>query len=181
LSIHKEYKLDVLAELQGLPMGYSVKDLESLPLLDSFVKESARLNSFEAVTGRRKALVPFIFSDGRIISPGDWVGIPQRAMMLDPDNYTNPSEFDGFRSLKIPSEKVRYTDASPKWHYWGCGRLLCPGRFYASMLVKTIIMEFVLSYDFQLRDENQKYVMNWRSASVPKTSTIMLMRRKTLV
>lgn len=85
------------------------------------------------VTCRRKAIAPFIFSDGFKVAVGDWLCIPQQAMMLDSHNYNNPQTFDGFRfvteisrdnkqSYSEHKTSSRFTDASSTWLIWGSGK-----------------------------------------------------------
>ncbi|KAK6223444.1 hypothetical protein LQW54_000562 [Pestalotiopsis sp. IQ-011] len=52
-----------------------------LPLLDSFIKESARLTPVESMSTRRSALRPFTLSDGTAVSAGEWICTPVRAIM----------------------------------------------------------------------------------------------------
>jgi cytochrome P450 len=84
-----------------------------LPLLDSFIKESARLTPVESsmcaqihsqqrtdtylVSTRRHALQPFTLSDGTRVNVGDWACTPVRAMMQAPEHYPSPLDFNGFR------------------------------------------------------------------------------------
>ncbi|KAI9643141.1 hypothetical protein NHQ30_008876 [Ciborinia camelliae] len=115
------------------------------PLLESFLKESARYTSVDAskflgsltpeyvfcadsklVSCRRKALSPFTFSDGLQVLVGDWVCIPQRAMGFDSGNYKCPETFDGFRfandELEKSSASNQFTETSPSWLMWGLGK-----------------------------------------------------------
>ncbi|KAH0492644.1 hypothetical protein TgHK011_007589 [Trichoderma gracile] len=75
------------------------RNVDELPLLDSFIKESTRTTNSDAITCRRKALVPYTFSDGSYLNKGDWACVPQRAMMQDNSRYmyTDAHRFDGFR------------------------------------------------------------------------------------
>lgn len=104
---------------------------DGLPLLDSFLKESARFTSVDAVTCRRKALTSFKFSDGLSIAQGDWVCIPQQAMMHDPLHFRDPLKFDGFRFVQErggedivahSSKASLFTDTSLDWLVWGLGK-----------------------------------------------------------
>ncbi|KAH0598468.1 hypothetical protein MHUMG1_03766 [Metarhizium humberi] len=76
-----------------------------LPLMDSFLKESARLNPIESGTiptaaTRRKVLKPFHFSDGTSVQPGQWVCSAPRAMNRNPETWAKADEFYGFRFVK---------------------------------------------------------------------------------
>ena len=77
----------------------------------------------DVVTCRRKALVPYTFSDGLSVAAGDWVCIPQQAIIFDARFYPHPTTFDGFRFLpKDGVEPSRFTEPSLKWPIWGLGK-----------------------------------------------------------
>ncbi|XXH01354.1 pre-mRNA-splicing factor rse1 [Hypoxylon texense] len=114
-----------------------------LPLMDSFMKESARLNPIESVSSRRKVLKPFRFSDGTIVQPGDWICSAPKGMNRNPNTWSKADEFYIFRFAKpevleqaetyidgLSSEKFKipeagkssaYTDLTD-WQQWGTGK-----------------------------------------------------------
>ena len=118
LYSHQDYVEPLRNEADG-PMLAELNDTaEGLPLLDSFLKESARFSAFESsrpprtctqfplantfVAGvHRQASRPFAFSDGLRISKGDWVCVPHRSMMRDDRYFDNALEFDAFRSVNM--------------------------------------------------------------------------------
>jgi hypothetical protein len=71
-------------------------------------------------------------SDGSYLNRGDWVCVPQRAMMQDSARYADANRFDSFRfasqnallrqqqqSADVPGQKEsKLTDASPDWPIW---------------------------------------------------------------
>ena len=65
-------------------------------------------------------LAPFQFSGGVQAHIGDWVCVPQLAMMRDPQHYMNPEVFDAFRFANAPT-KTRFTDTGDSWMIWGTG------------------------------------------------------------
>ncbi|RYP47466.1 hypothetical protein DL769_011311 [Monosporascus sp. CRB-8-3] len=131
LCLHPGYVEPLRRELQA---EYSVFEStgKGLSLLDSFIKESARLTPVE--------------SNGTEVRQGDWVCTPVRAIMQSPEYYPDPLEFRGFRvadhkaldsPVALPSLNFRQpspsklTDVNQSWHVWGTGRMACPGRYYA--------------------------------------------------
>jgi hypothetical protein len=126
--------------------------LQKLPLIDSFLRESARLhpattsklktapifspmmqtNSFCYLVGvRRKAVTPYSFSDGTHVAKGDWVCVPQQAIQRDPEYYRDAESFDGFRFVSTPSntgdkkaepKKREFTDIDTSFPFWGMGK-----------------------------------------------------------
>lgn len=117
LCLHPEYVQPLRTELEGPQWAAFEKTGNGLPLLDSFIKESARTTPVESsklpsrtflvycarcsfyslVSTRRQALKPFVLSNGCRVEVGEWVCTPARAMMRDPSNYVKPLEFHGFR------------------------------------------------------------------------------------
>ncbi|KAI4116607.1 MAG: hypothetical protein LQ345_003013 [Seirophora villosa] len=77
--------------------GYEAHDM---PLMDSFLKETARLNPTVILTMPRKVMYPFRFSDGTVVPKDNWLCIPQQAIMEDQQYYDDPSAFNGFRFVR---------------------------------------------------------------------------------
>ena len=180
-----------------------------MPLLDSFLKESSRLNpsdaskwelfsiiailnavfgSFNAVSMRRKVMKPFAFSDGIEIPVGNWACVPQRSMMRDPATYLNPDTFDGFRFVTTGHGQTEakperassslFTKADIEFPFWGLGSHTCPGRFYASAAIKSMVAHLLLNYDMKFANQNQKRTFSWRTAVVPVSNVELLFRRR---
>lgn len=119
---HPEYVEPIREEMDQQPeMNFSV--LESLPLLNSFIKEvirtkpldsgeiclvqthifsNANMADFQAST-RRKALTAHTFKDGPHVPAGNLVCIPSYGIMHDARLYPNPQIFDGFRFAAHPT------------------------------------------------------------------------------
>ncbi|CAH0051924.1 unnamed protein product [Clonostachys solani] len=181
LCLYPEYVEPLRAELQA---GYAEfeKTGKGLPLLDSFIKESARLTPVEAQSTRRSALQPFMLSNGLKLEVGDWACTPVRAIMQDPEYFPNPLRFNGFRFVEpsLLSDKdgkfeisqlspSKLTDVENTYHVWGTGRMACPGRFYAAAIMKVIIGQIVLKYDTELIHGKENRFLEWRSTILPKS------------
>ncbi|GIJ98280.1 hypothetical protein Aspvir_000396 [Aspergillus viridinutans] len=213
LCLHNDYVEPLRAEIQQYLAGSCRRRVAEMPLLDSFVRESIRCTNsdasgcwqsfldgymqpllIQAVTVRRKALAPFVFSDGLEVAEGDWVCIPQRAMMRDRDRirYQNPQAFDGFRfarankqlragdvPLDVPeSSPLTMTDVSVDWPIWGLGNTACPGRFYATTILKLIMVCILEGWECRLEDAGSQRWRTWRSSIVPREGTVVLFKRK---
>ncbi|OTA76492.1 hypothetical protein M434DRAFT_38836 [Hypoxylon sp. CO27-5] len=156
-----------------------------LPLLDSFIKESARLTPVESQSTRRAAIQPFTFSNGTRLEVGDWACTPVRDIMQDSQFYPEPHQFNGFRfvdpELASRAEDIqplqpkpsKLTDADNTFHVWGTGRMVCPGRFYAAAVMKVIMGQMIMQYDFDLVEKNAPRRLCWRSTILPKHSTVL--------
>ena len=127
-------------------MGYST--IARLPILDSFIKESVRLNPLDKsesvpyssdvslktqVSIRRKALQPYNFSgEGPKLSVGEVACVSGWDILHDETKYPNAETFDGLRFVNQPSSGAQhtqseqmkgtvFTDASKDWPVWGLG------------------------------------------------------------
>ncbi|KAI7774340.1 ent-kaurene oxidase [Diaporthe eres] len=144
LCLHPEYIKPLRNEITSTGWtAFEDSRGQGLPLLDSFIKESARTNPVEAsmcqviVSTRRMALKTFQLSDGTTIEPGGWVCTAVRAMASDPAYFARPQEFHGFRFVDRgyletvdhgadyvrppPGTKSGLTEVA-EWQLWGTGR-----------------------------------------------------------
>ncbi|KAL3953919.1 hypothetical protein ACCO45_011875 [Purpureocillium lilacinum] len=198
LCLHPEHIAPLREEAQELFLAEdSPRDVNRLLFLDSFIKESIRCSNSDAITCRRKALVSYTFGDGSTINKGDWVCVPQRAMMQDSTRYRDPQTFDGFRfaranaqfrhqqqqqqpySADVPDRKESsLTDASAEWPIWGFGNTACPGRFYANLVTKLILIRILDVWECKMRDPAAPRSRVWRSSMVPRGDTIVMFRKR---
>lgn len=122
LCSNPEYIDQLRAEISnGISEG---RDIDSLVLLDSFLRESARLNPSDSISVRRKVLQPFIFKDGTSLMPNEVACVPLQAILRDPNIYSNPLEFDAFRFVDeiANTNTQKFTDSSAQFPLWGLGR-----------------------------------------------------------
>ncbi|CAD6591006.1 MAG: hypothetical protein ASARMPREDX12_004887 [Alectoria sarmentosa] len=158
---------------------------QDTPLLDSFIKETARLHPLQTVALNRKVMTPFVFSDGTHVPAGNTVCIPQQAMMLDPENYANPLEFQGFRFVTqrdgVVTSTSRLSHPSPLFPFWGSVGRSCfvsPARFYVSMVVKMILIHVIKHYDIKLADGDAKPHFSWGVNLITHPSLVFLIRER---
>lgn len=132
-AISLVYALDDLcnypkyAELlrNGIETCHSIgESLDSLPILDSFLKESARLHPSDSISVRRKAVRPWRFTDGTYLSEGDVACVPLQAIMRDPKLYSDSLKFDAFRFVDGTGtgNLGRFTDTNFRFPLWGLGK-----------------------------------------------------------
>ena len=101
-----------------------IEDIESLPVLEGFIRESARFSSSDSISVRRKVIQPFTFADGMKLIQDDVVCIPLQSILMDGKFYENPNTFDPHRlgvrhgAGKLPT----FTDASYQFPLWGLGK-----------------------------------------------------------
>ncbi|KAI0581515.1 hypothetical protein TUN199_06639 [Pyrenophora tritici-repentis] len=184
LCLHPEYVAPLRKECEAQYVAFEQAGT-GLPLLDSFIKESARLTPVESQSTRRSALKPFSLKDGTHVNVGDWFCTPVRAIMTNPVDFPEATTFSGFRfadpelvkSLEnddafsvMQKKPTKLTDVDMTYHVWGTGRMACPGRFYASAVMKVILGQVILNYDCELVDPTARRLFTWRSTILPKPS-----------
>jgi len=100
------------------------EDLDSLPLLDSFLKESARVHPSDSTSVGRKVLEPYMFADGTTLLKGDVACVPLQATMRDPLLYPQSLHFDPYRFIDESGRGsgARFTDATATYPLWGLGK-----------------------------------------------------------
>ncbi|KAL6719191.1 ADP-ribosylation factor protein 3 [Lecanora helva] len=157
-------------------------NLENLALLDSFLKESARLHPSDSISVRRKVLQPFSLTDGTSLQVGDVACVPLQAILQDPSNYPDSMRFDGFRFVDQTSDgnTERFTDATSTYPLWGLGKRGCPGRYFAARILKIVLAHILINYDIKMDEgsSNKTRTFSWRSAIVPKATSSLLFRKK---
>lgn len=153
---------------------------------------------------------PFAFSDGLQVQKGDWVCVPMWSMMKDPARYADPNKFDGFRFARanallrtgrpaggaVPERvEMKFTDAGYDWPIWGFGRETCPGRWYASLVMKLLLVHVLENYECRTHTDSSdssaekkrsrwwpwtrswpRYFF-WRTGVVPSSRTIVQFRK----
>lgn len=187
LYTRPEYIDDLRRELASTPLATLRANPEDLPCLDAFLKESARLSAFESTSVRRQALKPYVFQSGLRVDTGDWVCVPTRSVMRDPDRFLEPMKFDPYRHRSTASADD--TGASTRQRYlvdsnkegdgtliWGLSRISCPGRFYAALVMKLVVAIFVEDYECELPQPCAKRSYQWRSSIIPRRSVFLHVR-----
>ena len=148
-------------------------------------------------------MTPFVFSDGTRVPAGNIVCVPQQALMLDPNHYDKPCEFQGFRYVSrrdgVDTSTSRLSHPSPVFPFWGpadrawyvlsmilphSNNLACaytcvsPGRFYVSMVVKLILTHFIKHYEIKLINEDAKPHFSWGINVLTHPSLAFLIRER---
>lgn len=96
-------------------------------------------------------------SNGTVIHAGETIAMPSGPMARDTKYYDDPLRFNGDRfypaMVEGPDEfrslNKKYTDIEPGNLSWGNGRFSCPGRWYASLMMKLLLATLILRYDME--------------------------------
>ncbi|KAG8831335.1 hypothetical protein FRC18_006753 [Serendipita sp. 400] len=177
LLARPEYIAPLREEIESVTsrLGWTKNGISMMPKLESFMKECMRLGPLGAVTMLRKARQPFTFSNGVTLPVGATVGVHLYATHYDENNYPDALKFDGFRFIGKEGEddNVEQKDSTskakastyaitPNYLLFGYGRHACPGRFFATMEVKTMVAYLIYHYDIEWAESQSKGVEGYR-------------------
>ncbi|KAM3420651.1 hypothetical protein BST61_g3907 [Cercospora zeina] len=139
--------------------GWTKAAIYELKYHDSFLKESQRLTSGYLALN---SIVThdMVFSDGTSLPRGTRCFL--EAGLLNEDHYSEPYSFDptrfysakGDNQSRSAAPKSNYSSATVEHLGFGFGPRACPGRFWASDLMKMALAHLVLHYDWQLEPED---------------------------
>ncbi|KAH8161836.1 hypothetical protein CIB48_g6412 [Xylaria polymorpha] len=154
---YKEPLLKEAVEALGDDNRWTEKALGRLPLLDSFIRETNRLNPTGSITCSRTVLErPIVFPDGLTLPVGTRFGFPTEAMQNDADGSFEGFRFAKFQSFGEESEasaSAASTTVSPSNLAFGYGTHACPGRFFAIRMVKMVVITVLLNYEIEWEGE----------------------------
>ncbi|PVF91047.1 cytochrome P450 [Serendipita vermifera] len=181
LAASPQYITELREEVMDLTFtgDWTKNAIDRMRKLDSFVRETQRLSGIQNVAMVRVAMQDFSFSNGVRVPKGEMVMAVGNPLHHDPEVYPNPYEFRPFRSLEqvetegLPKSSRKYDMATPSAQFmaWGLGKHACPGRFYASMVVKHLLAYILVYYEFKFSDETMKAAIKANKAKVPPRSS----------
>ncbi|KAN0116359.1 cytochrome P450 monooxygenase [Russula decolorans] len=153
--------------------GWTKVGMDKMHKIDSFLRETQRLDGFAVLPTNRLVLRPFTFSNGVTVPAGAIVSIPASSIHTEERIYSNPTVFDGFRFEKLRKNEQdtttnRYQSVAMSNDYlpFGVGRYTCPGRFLASNEMKALFAYLIMTYDIKFED----------GKGVPRGSNMALVR-----
>lgn len=186
LYARPEYVEMIRSEIRNIPSESLSGQIDDLPILDAFLKESARLSAFESTAVRRQALKPWTFTTGLSVQPGDWICVPTRSLMRDAARFPDPLRFNISRHFSTTSSSGRdqtgqrlLVDSNKDNDgtlIWGLSRISCPGRFYASMVMKLVVATFLDRYECELPEQCGARSLQWRSSIIPRSNVTLYVR-----
>jgi len=165
--------------------GWTKAGMDKMLMIDSFLRESQRINTLGILGLSRLALRPFTFSNGVSVPAGTVIAAPISAIHTDGEIYPNPEELDGFRFAKLreddgaPVIGQQSTSTSAEYLTFGYGRHACPGRFFAANEVKALLAHILVTYDIKL--EEGKKAPNFfviGLTRVPEKANVMFRKRQ---
>ena len=134
---------------------------DRLDKLDSVLRESQRMSPPTTMGMKRWFKQAHTFADGTHVPADTYACMPVFAIENDPSKIPNPERFDGLRAYrasrgeggKLLDEKERedlkFSSPTPSFLNFGYGKTACPGRFFASVVVKMVMVKALTDYEFK--------------------------------
>lgn len=99
---------------------------------------------------------------------------------MDPEVVENPEVFDAFRFVKQKVPTSGFVSTGPSHMHFGLGRYACPGRFFASIVMKLILSRFLAEYEFHFASGQTERPRNLLIGDkiVPNVSTPIFIKKR---
>ncbi|KAI1761977.1 cytochrome P450 [Hypoxylon sp. FL1150] len=164
LTAHHEMFRELKAEIDHVASSLEGwhDPYDRLRKLDSVLRESQRMSPPTTLGLKRLFKTSYTFRNGLCVPKGTYACMPIYAIENDPLNTARPGVYDGLRSYRAYSEKqgILETDGNYKEFQFsnaydttvlnfGYGKYACPGRFFASLIIKMVMVKFITEYDFK--------------------------------
>lgn len=182
----REEAVQALSENDGI---FSSNCLQSMKKLDSFLRETLRLNPASMASFQRKLLKDLRMSNGQLIPAGATIEVPAVAVNNDPEIFPNPDHFDPFRFSRIREEAKtggsadiaalnQFVSVNQTSLTFGFGRHACPGRFFAANEIKMILANVLVRYEVRMPGNSTERYPNIEFAhmSIPNGSKSLLFK-----
>ncbi|KAH7311513.1 cytochrome P450 [Stachybotrys elegans] len=146
----------------SLSTAQAVGDLHRV---DSALRESMRVSGISVASLARDVATDSLdLGNGITIPRGTRIMFPSQSMHMDPNTYQDPHTFDAFRfsrpfesvepDVEVPT-RAAMTTMNSSFLVWGYGKYGCPGRWFASQLLKQALAHVVLNYDVEVVEQRQ--------------------------
>ncbi|CAK5271274.1 unnamed protein product [Mycena citricolor] len=165
ITTYPEYLEPIREEVENVirAEGWTKSALNSMHKLDSFVRETQRMEGNGAVTMARKVIGKdgFTFSDGINVPRGSFIYVSAKPIHYDANLHENPRVFNGFRYSQLRDEKAdKHTveegifnshmiTTSMEHLTFGHGKHACPGRFFAATEIKAMLAHILVNFDIK--------------------------------
>ncbi|KAI1635622.1 putative cytochrome P450 [Biscogniauxia mediterranea] len=169
------------------PRGWSDAPYDRLHKLDSLLRESQRTSPVVILGMKRLFLAPHTFKSGLHVPRGTFACMPIAAIENDPAHVRDPEVFDALRYYRLRQEApdehaAREFDFSSPTRTslsFGYGRTACPGRFFASLAIKMVVVKLLTEYEFKfLPGKGRPTNMMFHDFQFPPPWERVLVRRK---
>ncbi|KAH9942847.1 cytochrome P450 [Amylocystis lapponica] len=186
LAANPEYIQPLREEVEAAVKsdGWTKDALAKMSRLDSFLRESQRVNGINCISVMRKAMQDVTLSNGVHIPAGTFIAADAVDTHRNGAKYANPREFDPFRFSEMregtEGTRFQYVNTSVDYIAFGVGKHACPGRFFASSELKTMLAHIVVNYDVKFAQgrERPSNVYLGPTITPDKGAAVMFRRRQ---
>ncbi|KAH8164723.1 hypothetical protein CIB48_g3529 [Xylaria polymorpha] len=164
----------------------SANSLKSMVVIDSCLRESARKNPLQT-RGLMKQVMPqdgVTLPDGSHIPQGTWIGVPVEAIHRDETIYPDARGFDALRFARMrvegePNKSLDAAEPSDTYMFFSYGRTSCPGRWFATRVMKILVAYVTLHYDIKpLSEDAERFSVG--DTKFHHSAVKMMVRRRKL-
>ncbi|PKY06745.1 cytochrome P450 [Aspergillus campestris IBT 28561] len=152
----------------------------ALRCMDSFLKESQRHNPPGELSFHRVVKHDLSLTDGLFLPKGTHICMAAGPISHDPEIVADPDTFDAFRYAKEKKATSSLVSTGPTHMHFGLGRYACPGRFFATHVMKVILSRFLVDYEFHFeagqRGRPQNVVIG--DKIIPNLTTPILIKKR---
>ncbi|KPA20935.1 putative cytochrome P450 120 [Shimia sp. SK013] len=161
LATYPDWQDRIITEVDALPAG-PIDDtgLASMQATDLVLKEALRLLPPVPLIPRR-AVRDFEWQ-GHIIPAGTWVSATPGTVMMSPEYWTEPEQFDPDRFGPDRQEDRTHKYA---WAPFGGGAHKCIGLHFATMQVKIFLAALLKTHRIERSDQTP---VNWIRVPIPQ-------------
>lgn len=142
---------------------WNKRALADMHKLDSLLRESQRINSFVTIgVGRTVVAKGGVTTPSGVHLPeGSKIATHTYPVMRDPAIYDVPRAFKPFRfaqgrDTSVGKGRLAFTTTGNEYFAFGAGRHACPGRVFASSVLRLILACIVMDYDFSFAAQRPK-------------------------
>lgn len=141
--------------------GWNANSYDQLHRLDSVLCESQRVSPPTTLGMKRLFREPYTFQDGTHIPANTYVCVPIHAIENDAAHTFDPEKFDGLRNFRgrkeqghdnnlntLSSKEYLFSTPTRTRLNFGYGKAACPGRFFASCVIKMVLVKMLTEYEF---------------------------------
>ncbi|KAL8639240.1 MAG: hypothetical protein Q9226_008894, partial [Calogaya cf. arnoldii] len=167
LCEHPEYTKPLINEVETMLKLPATDHYKHLPLLESFLRETARHDPLDSLSVQRKVLKDFTFSDGSHVLAGNMI------YEFLPFRFANESGSDqGNGAIQ------KFTDLKPHFYLWGAAAKPCPGRWYASAVMQQFFVYLLTKYNFKLADPKAELTFSYTTIVSPRPGIEIILQER---
>lgn len=170
--------------------GWNKRSLAQLEKMDSCFRESQRMNTILSLGPLRIVGKDGVTTPSGVQVPRGWqLGIPAYSIHYDEEIYGSDAEaFNPFRFYNrrkdaqetgdnLKGARQAWATTSADYLSFGAGLNSCPGRFFAAGMLKVLMANILLRYDFEFQEKRPDNV--WFGTNhIPPMSSKMRIRRR---